>query len=91
MHRLRSLRRHRWSLALAAAAIADAGTFLVMGVEHEANPIAATFPAAAVAAKFLLVVAILALPLGQYRWNVIAVAVIAWTLGAATNLLVIWR
>lgn len=60
-----------------------------MGTAHELNPIAATFPGAAIVAKFLLVVAILAMPLGQYRWNVIAIAVVAWTLGALSNVLVI--
>ncbi|MGA0069456.1 MAG: hypothetical protein ACO3PB_08385 [Miltoncostaeaceae bacterium] len=91
MFRLRPLRKHRWSIALAAAALADSVTFLVMGVEHEANPIAAAFPAAAIAAKFLLVVAILALPLGQYATNVKVTGALAWALGAFTNVLVIWR
>lgn len=61
-----------------------------MGVEHELNPIAATWPAAAIVAKFLLVVAILALPLGQYRANVMMTGALAWSLGALSNALVIW-
>ena len=91
MPRLLSLYRHRWSIALAGAALADAVTFTVMGVEHEANPIVVAFPAAAFVAKFLLVIAILALPLGQYATNVRMTGALAWTLGAISNALVIWR
>ncbi|MEK0430289.1 MAG: hypothetical protein RL139_93 [Gemmatimonadota bacterium] len=62
-----------------------------MGTAHELNPLAAAFPAAAIVAKFLLVAAILALPLGQYATNVRMTGALAWSIGACSNLLVLWR
>jgi hypothetical protein len=84
-----SLYRHRWSIALAGAAAADTLTFLVMGTAHELNPIAATFPAAAIVAKFLLVVAILSLPLAQYGQNVRIAGALAWSIGTLSNIAVL--
>lgn len=85
MSALSSLRRNAWSWALAGAALADSATFVLMGTAHELNPIAATFPAAAIVAKFLVVVAILALPLGQYAQNVRMTGALAWSIGALSN------
>lgn len=62
-----------------------------MGTAHELNPLAAAFPAAAIVAKFLLVAAILALPLGQYATNVRITGAFAWTVGALSNVIVLWR
>lgn len=56
----------------------------------ELNPIAIANPPLAVIAKAALVVLILAAPLQQYRFRVVAFGVAAWSIGAASNLLVLY-
>ena len=74
---------------LILAAFADAATFILMGTAHELNPIARTYPEAAIAAKAALAALILIAPLQQYRRPVIAIGITAWTIGAITNLSVL--
>lgn len=75
-------------LALILAALADAATFVVMGVAHEANPLAAAHPLLALAAKASLALALVLWPY-RYRLSVQLVGAVAWTLGAASNVRVL--
>lgn len=75
--------------ALALAALADAVTFAHLPPGAELNPIAATWPVAAICAKALLVVLILGLPLGDYARRVRLFGAFAWSVGALSNLIVL--
>ena len=78
----------RWSLGLVGAAVADLSTFVLMGVEHEANPIVAGHPVAAIAAKAVLA-GLLVLWRGKYAAPVRAFGVLAWGFGTLTNVQVL--
>lgn len=76
--------------AVLLAGVADSLTFLAMGVANEANPIAAHSPLGAVAAKAFLV-AFLLLWRHRYAAPIRAFGVIAWTVGACSNALVLMQ
>jgi len=82
--------RNRWAAALAAAAILDTLTFLLLPPGAEANPIAAMYPYIAIPAKAALAVALVLWP-WRYATAVRTVGTTVWAFGAAANLLVIWR
>ena len=74
---------------LALAAAADSITFLLLPPGAELNPLAVASPPLAIAAKAALAALILIAPLQQYRRPVIAIGITAWTIGFASNLLVL--
>ena len=92
MRTLSPLRHHpRTALALAGAALADAATMLMLPVGAELNPLAAHYPALAVVAKGCVAALLLIAPLGPYARRVQMFGVIAWSIGALSNVLVLWR
>ncbi len=85
------LPRSPWPYGLVLAAFLDAATMLLLPVGAELNPLAAHSPALAIVAKAAVCIFILTAPLGRYARPVQLIGVLAWTAGAASNLLVIWR
>jgi hypothetical protein len=75
-------------VALLAAALADSITFLLLPPGSELNPLAATWPIAALAAKALLVALLLAWR-HNYAARVRAFGAAVWTVGALSNIVVI--
>lgn len=76
----------RTSRALvAAAALADTLTFLLMGTASEANPIAAIAPVLSVLLKAALAGVLLLWP-WRYATQLRAIGAVAWAIGAATNI-----
>lgn len=69
----------------ALAQAADLGTYLVLGGEHELNPIVRNYPILAVSVKLFLIAMLWALPtLPAYR-IVGVVAIVFGCIGAASN------
>jgi len=64
---------------------------LALPVGAELNPLAAHSPALAVVAKAAVLVFILAAPLGRYARRVRLFGAFVWTIGAVSNVLVLWR
>jgi len=80
--------RNRWAAALAAAAILDTLTFLLLPPGAEANPLAAMYPYIAIPAKAALAVALVLWP-WRYRRAVQICGAVAWSIGATSNVLVL--
>ena len=76
-------------IGLILAATADSLTFLLLPPGAALNPLAVASPPLAIAAKAALAALILIAPLQQYRRPVITIGITAWTIGFASNLLVL--
>lgn len=84
----RRVHQHLAALALTLAALADSLTFLVMGTTHEANPVAAIAPMLSILLKAALVAVLVFWPL-KYGSQLRAIGALCWSVGAASNLLVL--
>jgi hypothetical protein len=76
--------------ALLAAALADSLTFLLLPPGAELNPLAAAYPVPALVAKAVLAIALALWP-WRYALPVRLIGAAVWTVGAASNVIVLWR